>query len=49
MCQGTAGNDAQRQASGHARHSLWTGDIGVALYLASCLKEDSCLPMLDVF
>ncbi|GAA0765929.1 LanC-like protein [Ideonella azotifigens] len=41
--------DAQREASGHARHSLWTGDIGVALFIASCLQQDSRLPMLDVF
>ena len=41
--------DAQRNASGHARHSLWTGDIGVALYLADCLHTTPAFPMLDVF
>lgn len=41
--------DSQRAAFGHARHSLWTGDIGVALYLASCLQGDPAFPSLDVF
>ena len=40
---------AQRAASGQARHSLWTGDIGVALYLQDCIRGDSGLPTLDVF
>ncbi len=39
----------QRSASGHARHSLWTGDIGVALYLADCLHTTPAFPTLDVF
>ena len=41
--------DAQRAASGQARHSLWTGDIGVALFLADCLHTTPALPTLDVF
>jgi hypothetical protein len=40
---------AQRAASGQARHSLWTGDIGVALYLQDCISGDSGFPTLDVF
>lgn len=39
----------QRAASGRARHSLWTGDIGVALYLQDCISGDSGFPTLDVF
>ena len=30
------------------RHSLWTGDIGVALYLRACLDGWEGMPVLDV-
>jgi hypothetical protein len=30
------------------RHSLWTGDIGVALYLQACLDGWEGMPALDV-
>ena len=30
------------------RHSLWTGDIGVALYLRACLDGWDGMPVLDV-
>ena len=29
------------------RHSLWTGDVGVALYLAACLDGWEGMPVLD--
>jgi hypothetical protein len=29
--------------------SLWTGDLGVALYLSACLTGDDRFPTLDVF
>ncbi len=29
--------------------SLWTGDLGLALYLSSCLRADPAIPTLDVF
>jgi len=32
---------------GHGRHSLFTGDEGVALCLASCLSGDERLPVVD--
>jgi hypothetical protein len=32
---------------GHGRHSLFTGDEGVALCLASCLEGDERLPVMD--
>jgi hypothetical protein len=32
---------------GHGRHSLFTGDEGVALCLASCLSCDERLPVMD--
>ncbi len=30
-------------------HSLWTGDLGCALYLWSCLRADDGFPTLDYF
>jgi hypothetical protein len=30
------------------RYSLWTGDLGVALYLADCLDARNAYPVLDV-
>ena len=30
------------------RHSLWTGDIGVALYLRACLDGWEGMPILNV-
>jgi len=29
------------------RFSLWTGDMGVALYLRSCLDGDARVPTID--
>ena len=29
--------------------SLWTGDLGLAIYLSSCLRADPAIPTLDVF
>ena len=36
-----------RQASGRGRYSLWTGDLGVALYAADCLAGRSAYPIID--
>ncbi len=33
--------------SAEQRHSLWTGDIGVALYLHACLEGFHGIPSLD--
>ena len=30
------------------RHSLWTGQIGVALYLQACLDGRDGMPVLDI-
>lgn len=38
-----------RERYGRGRYTLWTGDVGVALYLASCIATDSAMPMLDEF
>jgi hypothetical protein len=39
---------AARSKHGRGRHSLFTGDPGVAAYLASCIAADSAMPVLDV-
>jgi hypothetical protein len=31
---------------GHGRYSLWTGDVGTALYAADCLEARSGYPVL---
>lgn len=38
----------ERVRQGRGRYSLWTGDIGVALYAVACIQGDDALPMLDV-
>jgi hypothetical protein len=37
------------ETHGRGLYSLWTGDVGVALYLLDCVRAESGLPMLDVF
>jgi hypothetical protein len=37
----------QRADRGCGRYSLWTGDLGVALYLASCVDARAAYPVLD--
>jgi hypothetical protein len=39
--------DAQRY--GAMRYSLWTGDVGFAIYLWDCLRGEGRYPTLDVF
>lgn len=36
-----------RERHGFGRHSLWTGDLGVAVMAASCLVERPGMPSLD--
>jgi hypothetical protein len=36
-----------RAARGRGRYSLWTGDVGVALYAADCLDTQARYPILD--
>lgn len=36
-----------RERRGRGRYSLWTGDLGVALYLADCLEARTAYPLLD--
>ena len=34
---------------GRGRYSLWTGDIGLAVYLWDCVKGEPRFPTIDVF
>jgi Lanthionine synthetase C-like protein len=36
-----------RSAYGRGRYTLWTGDLGTALYLRSCIEADAAMPTLD--
>jgi lanthionine synthetase-like protein len=38
-----------RAEVGRGRHTLWTGDIGLAVYLWDCLTRDPRFPSVDVF
>jgi Lanthionine synthetase C-like protein len=39
--------ERRRTAQGHGRFSLWTGDVGVALYAADCLEGRASYPVVD--
>lgn len=39
----------QAKQRGRGRYSLWTGDLGVALYAADCLDGTSAYPVLDTW
>jgi hypothetical protein len=41
--------ERMRAEVGHGRYSLFTGDLGVALFAASCLDADARLPVLDAW
>jgi hypothetical protein len=41
--------ERERASLGRARFTLWTGDVGVALYLQSCLDGDPRVPTIDVW
>jgi lantibiotic modifying enzyme len=41
--------ERQRQKTGRGRYTLWTGDIGVALYLKACVEADPGFPTIDSF
>jgi hypothetical protein len=40
---------AETKRVGRMRYSLWTGDIGFAVYLWDCLQGTAAFPTLDVF
>lgn len=37
----------QVERRGHGRYSLWTGDLGVALFAADCLEARTAYPIMD--
>ena len=39
----------QIERRGRGRYSLWTGDLGVALYAADCLAARSDYPVLETW
>jgi hypothetical protein len=41
--------DAEAPRVGRRRYSLWTGDIGFAIYLWDCVRATARFPTLDVF
>jgi hypothetical protein len=34
---------------GHGRYSLWTGNVGLAVYLWDCITAEPAFPTIDVF
>jgi len=38
-----------RTAYGRGRYSLWTGDVGLAVYLWDCITTEPHFPTIDVF
>jgi hypothetical protein len=41
--------ERSRELFSQGRHSLWTGDIGAAVFMNECLREAACFPTTDVF
>jgi hypothetical protein len=41
--------DRHREKFGRHHPSLWTGDVGLAVYLWSCIQADSGFPTMDFF
>jgi hypothetical protein len=37
----------ERERFGRGRYTLWTGDVGVALYLRACARADATFPTID--
>jgi hypothetical protein len=46
---GITQTEADAQRYGRMRYSLWTGDLGFAIYLWDCLNGSADFPTLDVF
>ena len=38
-----------RARFGHGRYTLWTGDIGLAVFLWDCITGKPAFPTVDVF
>ncbi len=41
--------ERERREVGRGRYTLWTGDIGVALYLRACIDSEAAFPTIDTF
>jgi len=41
--------ERMRTTYGCGRYTLWTGDLGTALYLESCISAEAAMPTLDRF
>jgi lantibiotic modifying enzyme len=41
--------EAARRGHGRGRYTLWTGDLGTALYLQQCLTASSSVPTIDAW
>lgn len=39
--------ERQRAQFGRGRYTLWTGDVGVALYVRACIRADATFPTID--
>jgi len=46
---GIAQMEEDHRRYGHLRYSLWTGDIGLAIYLWDCIRARAAFPTLEVF
>ena len=46
---GIAQMEQAAQRYGQLRYSLWTGDLGFAIYLGDCMRGEARFPTLDVF
>ena len=44
-----AQSEAEAAALGRRRYALWTGDLGLSVYLLDCLEARARFPTLDVF
>jgi len=42
-------NETFTQEHGVRKYSLWTGDIGLAVYLWHCIKASAQMPTMDMF
>jgi hypothetical protein len=39
--------ERERSGVGRGRYTLWTGDVGTALYLNACVEIDAAVPTID--
>jgi hypothetical protein len=39
--------ERSRSEYGHGRYSLWTGDVGVAVYASQCISATAHMPTID--